>query len=394
MLDGFLSLRCPDCGGKVKDNERYCPHCGTDLEAPIAPGGLVDGKTAQEYFDSADIDYELDTNLNKALADCEIALQLDPNFAKAHNLRGLILDEMGRTDDAIASYREAIRLNPGLDEARANLRDAEAEQIKNPPRIPQTIGMMEDSDRQRGGFAKYVAAGVFVILVGLGLFFSFKYINEFATAYLMPKSPIIFVPDLPEGTFVEKQDLELAAQTLTDRCELLGYSYILFEVSEAGEIVGKIPATMDAAEFAEKVGAIGLLEFVDFGETSIEPGTTIRTDFENKYQPQVEGQEWHTVMSNDGIMTAIVSKDPNYETYLIEFALTEKGTKIFFEHTSQNIGTYLGIVLDKSVIASPIINSAIPSGQGSISGNFTQEEAVELAAALQTKPLPFPVRLK
>jgi len=394
MLDGFLSLRCPDCGGKIKDDERYCPHCGVDLEAPIAPGGLVDGKTAQEYFDSADIDYELDTNLNKALADCEIALQLNPNFAEAHNLRGLILDEMGRTNDAIASYREAIRLNPSLDEARANLRDAEAEQIKNPPRMPQAIGLVEDSDRQSGGFIKYVAAGVFVILIGLGLFFGFKYINEFATAYLMPKSPIIFVPDLPEGTVVEKQDLELAAQTLTDRCELLGYSYISFDVSEAGEIVGKIPVTMDAAEFAEKVSAIGLLEFVDFGETPIEPGTTIRTDMENKYLPQVEGQEWHTVMSNDGIMTAIVSKDPNYETYRIEFALTEKGTSIFLEHTTNNVETYLGIVLDKSVISAPIIHQPIPGGQGTISGNFTQEEAEELAAALQTKPLPFPVRLK
>ena len=308
MPYNFLSLRCPDCGGKIKDNERYCPHCGADLETPIAPGGLVDGKTAQEYFDSADIDYELDTNLNKALADCETALQLNPNFAEAHNLRGLILDEMGRTDDAIASYREAIRLNPALDEARANLRDAEAEQIKNPPRMPQAIGLVEDSDGQRGGFMKYVVAGVFVILVGLGLFFSFKYINEFTTAYLMPKSPIVFVPDLPEGTVVEKQDLELAAQTLTDRCELLGYSYISFEVSEAGEIIGKIPVTMDAADFAEKVSAIGLLEFVDFGETPIEPGTTIRTDMENKYLPQVEGQEWHTVMSNDGIMTAAASK--------------------------------------------------------------------------------------
>ncbi|CAG1016333.1 partial Protein translocase subunit SecDF, partial [Anaerolineales bacterium] len=186
---------------------------------------------------------------------------------------------------------------------------------------------------------------------------------------------------------------EIAAQTLTDRCGLLGYSYISFEVSDAGEIVGRIPTTMDAAEFAKKISSIGLLEFVDFGQTPIKEGTTIRTDLENKYLPQVEGQEWHTVMSNDGIMTALASKDPNYETYRIDFALTEKGTKIFFEHTSQNIGTYLGIVFDKSVIASPIIHDAIPSGQGVVSGNFTQETAEELAAALQTKPLPFPIRL-
>jgi hypothetical protein len=394
MPINFFSLRCPDCGEKIKDEERYCPHCGVDLEAPIASDGLVDGKTAQEYFDSADIDYELDTNLNKALTDCEIALQLDPYFAEAHNLRGLILDEMGRTDDAIAAYREAIRLNPSLDEARSNLSDAEAEQFKNPPRMPQAIGLVEDSDGQRGGFMKYVVAGVLVILVGLGLFFSFKYINEFATAYLMPKSSIVFVHDLPEGTVVEKQDLELAAQTLTDRCELLGYSYISFEVSEAGEIVGRIPVTMDAAEFAEKINDIGLLEFVDFGKRPVMEGTTIRTDLENKYLPQVEGQEWHTVMSNEGIKIVNVSKNPVNETYQIDIILTQKGTKIFLEHTTENVGTYLGIILDKSVIYAPMINQPISGGQAVISGNFTQEEADDLAAALQTKPLPFPIRLK
>lgn len=394
MLDGFLSLRCPDCGGKIKEEERYCPHCGVDLKAPIAPGGLVDGKNAQEYFDSAGIDYELNTNLDKALADCEIALQLDPNFAEAHNLHGQILDALGQLDEAVAAYREALRLNPALEDAKLNLRDAEAEQFERGTHYSQVFDGVEDSEHQGGTWIKYAVAGLLVVSIGLAAVFGFQYVNEFATAYLMPKSTVVFIPDLPEGTVVEKQDLELAAQTLTDRCELLGYSCASFGVSETGEIVGKIPVTMDAAEFAEKVRDIGLLEFVDFGETSIDPGTIIRTDLESKYLPQVEGQEWHTIMSNDGIMTAMAGEDPNLGTYRVDFSLTEKGTKIFFEHTSQNVGTYLGIVLDKSVIASPIINEPIAGGQGALSGNFTQAETEALAAALQTKPLPFPIKLK
>jgi tetratricopeptide (TPR) repeat protein len=393
MLDGFLNLRCPDCGGKIKESERYCPHCGVDLESPIAPGGFVDGKTAQEYFDSADIDYELNTNLDKALVDCEIALQLAPDFAEAHNLRGQILDALGRLDEAVAAYREALRLNPELEEAKLNLRDAEAEQLEKGTQYPQAISFADDSDRKSGGGIKYAAVGLFVVLIGLAAVFGFQYVNEFANAYLMPKSTIVFVPDLPQGTVVKKQDLELAAQTLTDRCKLLGYSCASFGVSDAGEIVGKIPVTMDAAEFTKKVSVIGLLEFVDFGETPIEPGATIRTDLENKYLPQVEGQEWHTVMSNDGILTAVALKQID-EIYQVSFVLTEKGAKIFLEHTTNNVGTYLGIVLDKSVISAPIIQQPISGGQGQISGNFTQEEAEELAAALQTKPLPFPVKLK
>jgi hypothetical protein len=393
MSYNFLSLRCPDCGGKIKDNEKYCPHCGTDLEAPITPGSLAGGNTARDFYDSAQIEYDRDKNLDKALDYCKLAIQLDPNFAEAYNLRGLILDEMGRVDEAIASYRDAIRLNPTLEEARANLRDAEAEQIKNPPRLPRSIELVVDSDRQSGRFAKYIVAGVVVVLVGFASIFGFKYIGEFATAYLMPRSTIVFVADLPKGVVVEQQDLEVAAQTLTDRCKLLGYSHVSFQVSDTGEIVGKIPATMNIAEFAEKIDAIGLLEFVDFGGRPATEGTVIRTDLENKYLPQAEGQKWHTVMSNDGIMSAAVTKNQTGE-YAIMFALTKNGTEIFRKHTASNVGKYLGIVLDKSVISMPIIQTQITDGQGQISGNFTQETANELAVALQTKPLPFPIKLK
>jgi tetratricopeptide (TPR) repeat protein len=251
MLDKFFSLHCPDCGGKIKDEEKYCPHCGVDLEAPIAPDNLVDGQTAHEYFHSAQIDYDLDTNLDKALVDCELAIQLDPSFAEAHNLRGLILDEVGRIEDAIASYREALRLEPTLEEARANLKDAEAEQNKNRPMFHQVIELVEDTER-RNRAIKHIVAGVIVVFVVLALLFGFKYVSEFAIAYLIPKSPIVFVPDVPEGMAVEKQDLEITAQTLTDRCGLLGYSYISFEVSDIGEIVGRIPVTIDSDEFAKK----------------------------------------------------------------------------------------------------------------------------------------------
>jgi preprotein translocase subunit SecD len=135
------------------------------------------------------------------------------------------------------------------------------------------------------------------------------------------------------------------------------------------------------------------LEFVDFGQTPIEEGMTIRTDLENKYLPQMVGQEWHTVMSNDGIMTAAALNQVD-EVYQVSFELTEKGKNIFLEHTTKNVGSYLGIVLDKSVISVPIIQQPITYGEGAISGNFTQEAAEELAAVLQTKPLPFSLKLK
>lgn len=56
-----------------------------------------------------------------ALRKCEAALQLTPDCAEAHNLRGTLLDDMGHTEQAISAYREAVRLTPSLSSARLDL---------------------------------------------------------------------------------------------------------------------------------------------------------------------------------------------------------------------------------------------------------------------------------
>ena len=62
-----------------------------------------------------------------ALAKCDLAIQLDPGLAEAHNLRGIVLEELRRKLEAVAAYREAARLDPGSAEARGNLQELEAE---------------------------------------------------------------------------------------------------------------------------------------------------------------------------------------------------------------------------------------------------------------------------
>ena len=68
-----------------------------------------------------------------------------------------------------------------------------------------------------------------------------------------------------------------------------------------------------------------------------------------------------------------------------------KGKVIFAEHTTENVGQFLAIVLDKKVISVPRINSAIPDGAGVIQGDFTIESAnnlaIQLAIWLSTYPL-------
>jgi hypothetical protein len=63
----------------------------------------------------------------QALQQCELAIQLAPDLADAHNLRGIILEQLGRRKEAIAAYAEAVRLDPDFGVARENLAEAQAE---------------------------------------------------------------------------------------------------------------------------------------------------------------------------------------------------------------------------------------------------------------------------
>src|SRR6266498_240087 len=70
----------------------------------------------------------IDNNeLDKALSECELAIQLDPNSALAYNYRGEIYEQMGQLENAITNYQRAIQLDPDLKYAWDNLLVVESE---------------------------------------------------------------------------------------------------------------------------------------------------------------------------------------------------------------------------------------------------------------------------
>lgn len=64
-------------------------------------------------------------NLKQALEECDLAILIDPDLADAHNLRGIILEGLGKPRDAIRSYKKAIKLDAEFAEAKENLQDLE-----------------------------------------------------------------------------------------------------------------------------------------------------------------------------------------------------------------------------------------------------------------------------
>ena len=69
------------------------------------------------------------------------------------------------------------------------------------------------------------------------------------------------------------------------------------------------------------------------------------------------------------------------------------GTREFARITAAHIGQRLAIILDNNVYSAPVIRTAIEGGHAVIEGNFTSEEAHDLALVLRSGSLPAPVKI-
>jgi len=97
-------------------------------------------------------------------------------------------------------------------------------------------------------------------------------------------------------------------------------------------------------------------------------------------------------LSGDVIVDARQSFDefgrPN-----ISMSMNVEGAKKWRKLTGENIGKQVAIVLDNYVYSAPVVQGEIPNGQSSITGNFSIEEAQDLANVLKAGKLPASPRI-
>ncbi|MER2996218.1 protein translocase subunit SecDF [Pontibacter populi] len=77
----------------------------------------------------------------------------------------------------------------------------------------------------------------------------------------------------------------------------------------------------------------------------------------------------------------------------INMTMTPTGAKKWARLTGNNIGRQVAIVLDNYVYSAPVVQGEITGGNSSISGNFTIEEAQDLANILKAGKMPAPTRI-
>lgn len=77
----------------------------------------------------------------------------------------------------------------------------------------------------------------------------------------------------------------------------------------------------------------------------------------------------------------------------IKMSMDQTGARIWAKMTERNVGRPIAIVLDNFVYSAPNVNGPIPNGSSEISGNFTIQEAQDLADILKSGKLPAPAKI-
>lgn len=77
----------------------------------------------------------------------------------------------------------------------------------------------------------------------------------------------------------------------------------------------------------------------------------------------------------------------------VSLKFDDEGTRLFAEITKRNVGKRVAIYLDENIISAPTVQTEILSGEASISGNFTVQEAKDLVNRLNEGALPVPIDL-
>src|SRR3989338_3073509 len=111
-------------------------------------------------------------------------------------------------------------------------------------------------------------------------------------------------------------------------------------------------------------------------------------------QPDKLLVERQPVITGEDLVDAYVEfNQSGFNEVVIGFELNRRGAKKFAQATRENVGRQLAIVLDGHIKSAPVIREEIPSGRGQISGDFTVDEAKDLAISLRAGAIPAPIQV-
>lgn len=204
---------------------------------------------------------------------------------------------------------------------------------------------------------------------------------------------------------IERDTIDHSVETIRNRIDALGVTEPMIAPEGGNRIVIQLPGIDDSARVKEIIKTTAQLQFrmvegnpgPDVKSTldSVAPNMKNEVDVlpgnREDELGRIAGVEYYAVqksipVTGTDLKNARVQKgqvgQPN-----VGFSLTPDGARKFGDLTGANVGRRLAIVLDNKVVSAPVIKNRIDD-QGSIEGNFTTQQAADLALVLRSGSLP------
>ena len=218
-----------------------------------------------------------------------------------------------------------------------------------------------------------------------------------------------FELDLPdeEADHIKRLAAEQALETIRNRIDQFGVSEPDIRTQGEKRILIQLPGIKDTKRAKELIGKTALLEFKLLDEAgdisaalkgNVPPGTELL--YETKEDPSTNRTtktpylvKKRALLTGAYLTDAKVQIDSQYNEPYVSIEFDKKGGRIFAQITEQNVKKRLAIVLDNKVYSAPVIQEKITGGSARITGNFTTEDAHDLAIVLRAGALPAPVNI-
>lgn len=202
---------------------------------------------------------------------------------------------------------------------------------------------------------------------------------------------------------IEKLTMDQAIKTIRNRIDQFGVAEPDIRKQQGNRIQVQLPGLQDPERAIRIIGQTAHLEFKMVDDTAdiekalkgiLAPGRELSVLMNQ--QANGSYSETPIVLKKDAVLTgeyitdAKVQLDTWNQPY-VAIAFNARGGSIFANLTAENVNKRMAIVLDGKVYSAPVIQEKISGGRASITGQFSREEARDLAVVLRAGSLPAPV---
>ena len=188
--------------------------------------------------------------------------------------------------------------------------------------------------------------------------------------------------------------LEAAKEVIEKRVNLYGVSEAVVQTSKIGEerrILVELPGIKDASSAANLIGKTAQLDFRELPATlSAQEAQATQSGIPLIYLSKDTGLTGADLRKAQVTFGGTQTGNSGPQV-AVDF--TDEGAKKFAEITKRNIGNSLPIFLDGQPISAPTVQQEIVGGSAVITGQFSTQEAKELAIQLNAGALPVPIRI-